>query len=157
MQPSVKIVIDPRLLTVLSALQDQTIIGNALEAGGLYLKGKLAVYPPQRRGKQPFKTDKQRKYFFFALKAGLIDVPYRRGMSPSSQRLSQRWDVQRSGLTVEVGTNVTYAPYVVGEKQSMYHKVTGWRTVEDVVRAEENKIMRQVELSIKQQLAARGG
>jgi hypothetical protein len=44
------------------------------------LRTRLAFYPPQYTGRMPggFKTLKQRRYFFWALKQGIIQVPYQR-------------------------------------------------------------------------------
>src|SRR5690349_4593724 len=99
-----------------------------LKAGALYLKGKWAVYPPVRRRKVDTSlwTPKQRRGFFAKLNAGEIEVPYRRGSSPGSQRLAQRFAVSMdgSGRSVTVGNNSTYSRVVLGPKkvQAFYHK-----------------------------------
>src|SRR5688572_14895075 len=85
-------------------LKEGTRIG--LLAGANYLKGKWAVYPPVRRRKVAHMwSDKQRRGFFAKLKAGEIEVPYRRGQSPGSQRLAQRFatSVASDGRSAMVG------------------------------------------------------
>lgn len=39
---------------------------------------ELAKYPPQTHAKQPFRSDKSRRFFFAAVKSGQLQVPYRR-------------------------------------------------------------------------------
>ena len=112
-------------------------VKTGLASAALELAGEFKRYPPVRRGKQPFKTRKQQRAFFAMLKSGAIEVPYVRGSNRKSQKLGQSWTTQASasGLTVTVGTAVRYAPLVQGEKQSNYHKVTGWRTAQAVAKA----------------------
>lgn len=116
---------------------------RGLAAAALELAGELKKYPPVRRGPQPFKTRKQQRAFFAMLKSGEITVPYVRGSAKGSQKLGQSWTTRASagGLVQSVGTNVSYARFVVGEKQSMYHKVTGWKTAEQVAKAMETRIL----------------
>lgn len=121
----------PRLMEEIGATARKMQTG--LEAGAQYLKSQIAVYPPSRHGPQPFKNDKQRRGFFARLKSGEIEVPYRRGISPSSQKLGQSWGVVAKPLEATVGTRVSYAPLVQSKAdQTRYHKATGWVTAEDV-------------------------
>lgn len=39
---------------------------------------KSKGYPPRNAAKQPFKSERQRRYFFWALNSGRISVPYAR-------------------------------------------------------------------------------
>lgn len=106
---------------------------SSLAAGGQYIKSQLAVYPPARHGRQPM-TPRQRRGFFAKLKAGEIEVPYRRGISPGSRKLGQSWSVEASEHEAIVGTRVGYGPLVQARAdQARYHQVTGWRTEADVV------------------------
>lgn len=132
------------------------LIKTAIQAGGLYVKGKIAEYPPRSSRPQPFKTDKSRRFFFAALKDGRIDVPYRRGQSPGSEKLGQSWTVRMvdNGMTAEVGTNVSYAKLVQKEgEQSHYHKVTGWKTDEQIVKQERSNVVKAVEREIARGIA----
>jgi hypothetical protein len=96
-----------------------------------------AVYPmPHMRNGYPtgtmymskFKTFKQQRYFFWALREGLIQVPYRRKRS-AGLRGAFHSEVWREGASVvgAVGVNEDYAPYaryVIGndDEQAEYHK-----------------------------------
>lgn len=109
---------------------------TGLQVAALHLQGILATYPAESHRPQPFVTDKQRKAFFAMLAAGEIEVPYRRGMSPGSQKLGQSWTTRLDGLTATVGTAVGYGPIVQGVPQHQYHRVTGWRNIKDVADSE---------------------
>src|SRR3990172_8294245 len=86
---------------------------HGMTAAAEHVKGQIQTYPRVRRGPQPFKTDKQRRGFFAKLKAGVIDVPYRRGISPGSQRLDTKWFVSMlSYLPPSILNNPSYATFV---------------------------------------------
>src|SRR3990172_8391206 len=106
-------------------------------AAAEHVKGQIQTYPRARRGPQPFKTEKQRRGFFAKLKAGVIDVPYRRGISPNSQRLDAKWCVSMlSDLRASIVNTATYARLVHDRtQQSRYHEETGWKTAQDVAEA----------------------
>src|SRR3990167_5697628 len=118
---------------------------HGMMAAAEHVKGQVATYPRVRRGPQPFKTDKQRRGFFAKLKAGVIDVPYRRGVSPNSQRLDTKWFVSMlSDLRASIVNAATYATLVHDRtKQSRYHEETGWKTAQDV--AENPSVLSAVE------------
>ncbi|MBK8772626.1 MAG: hypothetical protein IPM06_19675 [Rhizobiales bacterium] len=79
------------------------------------------------------RTAKQRRYFFWALKQGIIKVPYeRRG------KLGQSWTWRISslgnGLHGVAGTDKGYARYVQSSAhQALIHR-GNWRTEMDAIR-----------------------
>ena len=118
-------------------------ITAGLLAAGIYIKGKIAKYPPSRHAPQPFVSDKQRRGFFAKLAEGLIEVPYRRGQSPGSERLGQSWTAQArdQGRTVVIGNDASYGRLVQDKDvQTGYHRVTGWPTAQDVVEREKREV-----------------
>lgn len=129
---------------VLKKLEFLPVLAQGVEAAGLWVKGYMADYPHVRRGPQPFKTMKQQKYFFWALEHGVIDVPYRRGMSPKSESLADAWTVvmRKGGREAVVGNDTSYGPWVQDEDkpQSYYHKMTGWETTQEVTRTKGEKV-----------------
>lgn len=119
----------------------------ALEAGvralALEAKGKIDRYPPAPRGRHMRVTARQRAFLRWAVKEGLIEVPYRRGLSPGSQALSKKWTIQieEGGLRAVVGNNVNYGPFVQDrEVQSRFHAETGWKTVQEVEEELEGRV-----------------
>ena len=126
-----------------NAIGSLDIVKAGLKAAGVHVKGKLAQYPPRKYLPQPFKTDKQRRFFFAALRDGRIEVPYRRGQSPGSEDLGQKWTVKdrKGGLQVVVGNNVSYGPYVQDPaSQSGYMKAVGWKDTDQVAQEETAKV-----------------
>ena len=129
------------LLRKVESLAELRPVVGALKDGGLYLKGKVAVYPAENRPTRysvygsTFKTDKQRRFFFWALRKGKIEVPYRRGESPGSQTFGRRWTIatENAGLRVIISNNAKYGPLLMDEEQqSRYAARVGWRTVQDI-------------------------
>lgn len=112
---------------------------------GAWTKQERAVlkghgYPPQRRAPQPFKSDRQRRYFFWALSQGIIVVPY-----PRSGRLANSWSAKQTGWSHWVLENsASYAALVVGDgTQSRYH-AGHWWTAKDVIEGNVGELTRQL-------------
>lgn len=119
----------------------------AIAEGATHLRDVIREYPPRRFGEQPFKTLRQRRYFFYALEAGLIQVPYVRGLSPGSERLGARWTIvfKDQGKTAVVGNNARYAAIVHSQdEQSHYHTLTGWKTDRRVAQDEAGEVRKIV-------------
>jgi hypothetical protein len=141
------------LLAKIKSLQELRMVTGAVKAAALHVKGKIDVYPEAKRptrasvyGKA-FKSDKQRRYFFWALREGKIEVPYRRGESPGSQTFGRRWTIATSnaGLTAEIGNNASYGPLLMDSgRQSLYAKAVGWHTTDAVLDEETETVTRMV-------------
>lgn len=114
---------------------------DVVEAGARTLTGIFKKYPPVKRLTRrevygsAFRSDKQRRWFFWALRTGQIEVPYFRGQNPRSENLQQSWAVEMvDDETVRVGTQVSYAQTVMDDaKQSKYMAAVGWRTVQTLM------------------------
>lgn len=141
-------------------LQDGDVIRGGVMAGAIYLKGIFSEYPDDSNAHrpQPFKTDKQRRYFFYALRTGLIEVPYKRGSSPNSETMSKQFGVSErdGGETAAIGNRASYAPMLIGRKQAMYHKVTGWKDMLTMYNENTDNFGEQVKAGIKQASRKRG-
>ena len=129
----------------LEALDDPKVFRDPMKLSVNHLHNKIADTPTgNQHRKQPFKTDKSRRYFFWALKKGDIEVPYRRGMSPNSEKLTTSWttSVSADGRTGKVGNDTSYGRLVQDKtRQTSYHKTTGWKTTQDVAKKEEATIV----------------
>lgn len=119
---------------VLSRLQQiEGAATQALAEAAAHVKRIAATYPPQPRGrKQPFVSDRQRRFFFAALRDGRIDVPYRRGVSPGSQKLGAQWTVRLGRTSASVVNPVRYGPLVQGSRQTAFHQTTGWKNEQQI-------------------------
>lgn len=118
------------LLLKLSKLSQLKHITGGLKLIAAHIQGILQVYPTRRHFTTKFKTARQRRYFFWALKQNKIAVPYVRGSSPGSRNLKQQWRIRtETPVRVALENNTRYAAYVQGATlQASFHKATGWKT-----------------------------
>lgn len=127
------------LLKKLDNIAAMRRVKASVKQAGVFLKGKVAEYPAVSRRPNPrIKLDpKVRRGYFYHLKHGDIEVPYRRGSSPGSQKLGQSWNVRtrNSGWSAIIGTGVSYARLVQDSaKQASYHRQTGWITTKQAAQ-----------------------
>lgn len=105
------------LRDLINAMPDAALKAGeaAMEKTLLYLHGQLPPYPPPPLpgNAAKFWTDKQRRFFFAAVKKGLIKVPYRRTGTLGRQFTTETRHVD-DGIEGEIGTATPYAPWVVG-------------------------------------------
>lgn len=135
-----------RLLKKLDKLNTEAYKA-AISESATHVKRKIATYPPSPNGrpqfKNGFKSRRQQGWFFKSLKDGSLQLPWRRGQSSKSQRLGTRWTIQfrDNGRAAVIGNNAGYAPYVQDkERQSLYHKRTGWPTIQGVASKESKAV-----------------
>jgi hypothetical protein len=132
---------DEEVFRKLDGLDDPAVFFRPMTEATAHVQNKIAQYPPSPAGrKQGFKTDKQRRYFFWALKNGKITLPYKR-----TGTLGRKWttSVSADGRTGRVGNNTPYARVVQDssyEKYSHYHKETGWITIQNVAKNEQRAV-----------------
>lgn len=135
---------------------------SATMAGALTALSYIKPYPEANRPSrssvygQTWKSEKQRRYFFFALRKGIIQVPYRRGISPGSQRLGRSWAAkQLNDTSVAIGTNVTYARMVKDEGvQTKYMKAVGWTTIQQDLARGQRAVFDAMNTVIRRALGA---
>jgi hypothetical protein len=126
----------------------------------IYLKGKLARYPAQKRMTREwvygssFMSVAQQHFFFWALKAGEISVPYHRGESGASERFGASWTVEEAddGLTQVIGNDTSYGPFLMGEDQSDFMQAIGWQKAELIADEEEDTIVNGVMEAIEEMI-----
>lgn len=123
------------------------------------VQDRIAVYPPAPGRPQPFVSDKQRRFFFAALRDGRISVPYRRGGDPRSETLGRKWEIipQPNGALLKNASS--YSDLVHGTtKQTRYHRDSGWRTEKTAVTLveQDGSVARIAEQVVKTALAQAG-
>lgn len=136
----------------LGRLQRKAGFNRGARAALLHLQSVVNVYPRHVSRPQPFENDKQRRGFFAKLNAGEIEVPYVRGLSPSSERLGQRWRTESMAVGAKLTNNASYAGLVVGRSQTRYHQRTGWKTIEDAIREEGDVMFGIVKREVRRDL-----
>lgn len=135
-------------------------LSSATMAGALTALSYIKPYPEKNRPSrssvygQTWQSAKQRRYFFFALRKGVIQVPYRRGLSPGSQRLGRSWTAKHvDDTSVAIGTNVTYARMVKDEQQqTRYMKAVGWTTIQQDIERGKREVMNAMNTVIRRAL-----
>lgn len=120
-----------------------------MNKAGLTLKQNTPPYPPPSRKPQPFKTERQRRFFFAALRDGRIVVPYRR---TGQLGRSMQWEIVSQGPAEyrgRYGTNLAYAPLVISDdRQAGYHRGT-WYTMKTIQERAAPTIIRDWEQTVK--------
>lgn len=100
----------------------------------LFLHGQIPEYPAAagRKADTDRWTDKQRRYFFWALKKGIINVPYRR-TGTLGREFTTEVRMQGAQVLGAIGTAVAYAPWVVGPDESEAITIGGIRAFQAAI------------------------
>jgi len=122
----------------MARMSDPGKFRDLVHALGIIIETAFKKYPTRNSPTRAsvygstFASEKQRRYFFWAMRSGAIQVPYRRGQSPGSKNLQQSWTTKMlSDTSVQVGTAVGYGALLMDdERQSKYAEAQGWRTVQ---------------------------
>lgn len=149
---------DKELRRKLQKLADPTQIVPALKEAAQHIKTEIQKYPEGNQHRpQPFKTQKQRRFFFWALRNGIIEVPYRRGQSPGSEDHQQSWTIKgmKGGLQQLIGSDTSYGKYLQDpEDQAWMHKGR-WKTTDEIAKQEEERVLKEIQQRVDQILAGR--
>jgi hypothetical protein len=125
----------------------EAIQDAAVDEAAPYLVEVLKQYPPskyvsrkQAYGKTFF-SDKQRRWFFAALRRGDLTIPYRR-----TQGLRNAWQIIGSGKNTIIVNESSGAPFVMGDQtQSRHERMVGWETVTRVVADRAKRLGEKLE------------
>ena len=100
------------------------------------------TYPPESHRPQPFVSDRQRRGFFAKLRSGEIQVPYQR-----TYTLKNNWQVkQLAGTATALENETPYGGWVQGDqRQTRYHRGTGWNTETKIANKAEPKIIKYLD------------
>jgi hypothetical protein len=149
-----------KLVRKIETLAQLKAVGGALLAGGAHLKTHMQVYPSANRPTRKsvygrsFQSDRQRRFFFWAMRKGIIQVPYRR---KAAGGLAGRWTVTPSenGLRVEVANATPYGPLMQAKaRQTLYAKAVGWQTDAQVLARETPVVVQYLKTAINEVLSA---
>lgn len=135
----------------LARIVDGRALRQVTQAAAVIALDHVKPYPSARaHPARGFASDKSRRYFFFALRHGLIDVPYRRGQSRSSEALGRSWTMKlRSDTEAVIGTAVSYAPLVKGARQSPYMATLGWTRIDDDMLRAQGDIRAVIDAGVR--------
>ena len=143
-----KIVIEG-LDKVMATLDGKAMVSGMMAGVAQDLEGQMRdAYPPAPIGQpaiwsgDPEKRKRQIRGFFAKLRAGLIEVPYRRG-GLNSQSFGKPWATKKESDTKYViGNNTDYGPLVMGDQQTRFHKRSGWPTTHGLLEKNKARIER---------------
>ena len=125
---------------------------EGLRDGAKHIRRVVRLYPRKSSRRQPFRTAKSRRYFFWALRQGIIQVPYVRTL-----RLKNAWQIEtvNNGLTqIVANVGVSYNALVQGAgAQANYHRFTGWKTEKQVAREETPEVIRLATAGLQKDLS----
>ena len=134
-------------------------IGAMCEQVADYLITVFQQQPPpdhtktrkQAYGKSFF-TDRQRRWFFWALNSGALSLPYQR-----TQEMRRSWKKIGKGANVMVVNETEAAVFTMDdERQARFSRLVGWKTIGDVVRERRTQILRQAEIGVKKGIKQAG-
>ena len=126
---------------------------TGIKASAVYVQGVAKKYPAateaNEEGPYPKRWYKRGTGPYWALKGGGSN--HRK----TSETLNRKWTVKyfNGNLSAEVGNNVSYGPYVMGDDdQAPYHKAHGWKTTGQIVKETAAKIQQFIRDAITKAL-----
>ena len=122
----------------LDGLDDPGVFRRPMQESVFHIHREIAKYPPATAANRP---PGRNGYSWYVRGFGTRTVTGK--AYATSQRLGASWttEVSPDGRQGRVGTKVTYAPYVQGERQTSYHEETGWQTAREVARREQRAVV----------------
>lgn len=123
-----------------------------------YLLNVMRKYPPKKKVSRKqaygvtFFSDKQRRFFFWALKSGAINVPYGR-----TQALSRGWRKVGEGRSAFLANESPYGVYMYDDvRQSRMSKLIGWKTLGQTLKERTKEIVRRFDAGTKKAIKKLG-
>jgi hypothetical protein len=123
-----------------------------------YTINVLRAYPPHRYVTRQaaygrtFQSDKQRRWFFAALKDGRLKIPY-----PRTQTLSRGWHQVGRGAQSIIANETPYAGLVMGDgEQSRHAALVGWNTTASILKERERRMDDLAQASAKKGIRKAG-
>lgn len=125
-------------------------IRAGIAAAIIYLKGKIAIYPPATDANAPGRVDsKGHKMGWYIRGRGGYSASGKK--TSSSETLGRKWTTatMNDGYAGVVGNNVSYAKYVHDSNyQAAFHAARGWKTVQDTAETEKMTIAKIIKKAI---------
>lgn len=147
----------PELQAKLAQLPDAAADAGVEEANR-YILNVMREYAPYQHVtrfsayNKTFFTEKQRKYFFWALNHGVIITPYHR-----TQHLRKEWKLIGAGRNQMVANEVEYAGLVMGDgMQERLHRKMGWDTEAERIRDRIGRIVEKFDAGVKKAIRRLG-
>lgn len=151
------------LIAKITSLESMQRVKASIHQVAIFLQSKVDIKAYPRASHRPNVmlqyNDRMRRGFFYHLNhpesPKHIEVPYRRGQSPGSQKLGQSWTTrtENMGFRAIIGTNVSYARLVQDSaKQTSYHRGTGWITTRQAMQLYGSQAVRQIQAALRREI-----
>ena len=140
-----------QLIAKLTTVQQFNKVKAAVSQEGTMLAGKLKHYPRKVPTPNPLikANDRVRRGFFWHLKHGNINTPYRR--SGDLRKHWTRWTGD-GGMSTTISNYIGYAPLVQGENQTYGHGRSGWLTIEAAEKKYGKGIQQRIIRAVEEEL-----
>ena len=136
------------------------VADDGVQAGNEYIVTAMQQQPPPnyvtRRAAYgvTFFTERQRRWFFWALNNNVINVPYKRNKRPQGIRNS--WRVEGTGRLGFVANDAPGVGWVMGENQSRHEAMVGWKKASAIIKERTAKIVRRFDAGVKKAIKRLG-
>jgi hypothetical protein len=100
----------------------------------------------------PFFTDKQRKWFFWALDSGEINP----GQDNRTGRFSSGWKVRGDLYRQTIYNDVPYGKWLMSEGQARQPALVGWRKISEVVKSNMKGAIRHAYAALNKWFKSKG-
>ena len=101
-----------------------------------------------------FQSDKQRRWFFWALRSGKLVIPYRR-RSPRGG-LAASWIITGSGMERKLENRLPAAYWVYSQNQAKQLGLAGWKRISAILSQYEKNIVASFERGVRSAIARLG-
>jgi hypothetical protein len=135
-----------KLSSKLSDFERKRVLGQTLNEVGTFMRDKVREYPTykvvSRRAAYgvPFFTDRQRRWFFWALGEGLIHP----GQNNRTGTLGEGWRLIEHAKQLDLVNEVPYAKHMQGTvtEQARQPRMVGWKSITVWLRTFKSEIGR---------------
>lgn len=134
----------PEVQRMLASVANPAVRQEVLRSVGEYAQGQMRKYPDytyvSRReayGKT-FQSDRQRRWFFAALRSGELVIPY-----PRTGTLRRGWKVEPRGADdMALRNDTPYGRFVQNSPQARMMTLRQWRSLQTMLYQEKAQIQR---------------
>ena len=129
------------LIAKIDSLKELKTLANAIKTAAIYIRGKVATYPPATEANHPGGAGSQ--WYQRGWGSKWISKAEKPGGRQSSENLGKSWTIQtqNSGFRAIVGTDTSYAPWLQDQpRQTQWARARGWQTVQQVEDREQGAV-----------------
>jgi hypothetical protein len=138
------------LIKKLEKLGKMSKVHAGLRAAGMYVKGKIAIYPPATAANQPGSGSWYQRGWGIRYAGG--------GGKQTSEQLGKKWTSKydKAKFEVIIGNNASYARFVQGPKgtQSKAMKKIGWTSIDTIAKEETKRVQEYVFEAVRRAIGA---